>query len=164
MRECVLAFLRRVLAPAHGAAFLLREWDDASGRTEIWFDLAHALPSWAMPATQLPSEPGALRQHGCSYSSWQTYEAQAAAAGLVHNRSVQQAMFVVPIGQPTAIDATARPGFNMRLKPVRYTRPAVTLWPASAGRTHRHLRRQLKLKQLGDFEDLESWLDKNHPA
>lgn len=93
MRECVLAFLRRVLAPARGAAFLLREWDDASGRTEIWFDLAHALPSWAMPATQLPSEPGALRQHGCSYSSWQTYEAQAAAAGLAHNRSVQQAMF-----------------------------------------------------------------------
>ena len=23
---------------------------------------------------------------------------------------------------------------------------------------------ELKLKQLGDFEDLESWLDKNHPA
>ena len=93
MRECVLAFLRRVLAPARGAAFLLREWDDASGRTEIWFDLAHALPSWAMPASQLPSEPGALQQHGCGYSSWQTYEAQAAAAGLAHNRSVQQAMF-----------------------------------------------------------------------
>ena len=87
-RRCVLAFIANVLEPR--GVFLLREWDGGSpaGRLDAWFDLLHAW-SPAMAADQLPATPDALRSRGTRYDTWQGYEAQIEAAGLVMNVSLQ---------------------------------------------------------------------------
>ena len=90
MRACVLGFVAAVMGEA--GAFVLREWDNGPGTYEIWFDLLH---EWSpgLPADDLPTSPAHLRlAPRTSYDGWGTYSAQAAAAGLEYNDTLQVAL------------------------------------------------------------------------
>jgi SAM-dependent methyltransferase len=88
MRHCVLEFVARVLRPR--GTFVLRDWDNSHANLEVWYDVTHAWTP-ALPADSLPAAASALKlAPGTNYSSWATYEAQAAAAGLVLNATLQR--------------------------------------------------------------------------
>ena len=94
MRGCVYGFLARLLGER--GTFVLREWDNSPSRhappsssLEVWFDVAHSFTP-ALPASTLPASASELRiAPGTNYSSWATYYAQAFAAGLILNTTLQ---------------------------------------------------------------------------
>ena len=70
---------------------MLRDWDNSHADLEVWYDVTHGWTP-ALPADRLPTLPSALRLvPQTNYSTWATYEAQAAEAGLVLNVTLQRA-------------------------------------------------------------------------
>ena len=142
MRECVLAFLRRVLAPARGAAFPARVGRRVGAHRDLVRSRARAA-ELGDAGVDAADEPGALRQHGCSYSSWQTYEAQAAAAGWPQ-RAARMFARVASLARRCLGRGNMRPN---QCEIAACSNSMACSWAIDL-----HRRRQLKLKQLGDFE------------
>jgi len=103
MRRCVLGFIARSLGER--GVFVLRDWDNSHANLEVWYDITHGWTP-ALPVESLPALPSALRlAPQTNYSSWATYEAQAAEAGLVLNVTLQHAQLQLMPAQMAEGDA-----------------------------------------------------------